>query len=361
MGSSFTIDHSKFTVLQDGGLQVETSVGTKLLTRQPNSRYFNERPGISDKDYHSTLGVSKKEYLKLVRSRNEKLRNFDQIRAIENVRQAKTVEFANPAFDDDDAPLIPTPENASPEWQKQPLTVKMKSALSDVVSTLSGNVNQLLSRFKPGEYQRLSEDDDVLEMEDLTPQQITETGEELEMMRGRLQELGPQFGPLIDDLNVIAREYHDEEDDEKRNQLDKAFADKKAELDTKLDELDKIRERKNAILKLVGISVATTGVAGALTGIFEAIANALGSDTAKDLLPKSTDPKDIAESGIGKMIKKKLEDLAAYFRDRYLNSSGTAKAFWHMMKNTVEYLQDHLWLIIATAIAILVYEINKKR
>ena len=77
LGFSFTIDHSKFTVLQDGGLRVETSAGTKQLTQKSNPRYFNERPGISDKDYHSILGVSKKEYLKLVRSRNEKLRNFE--------------------------------------------------------------------------------------------------------------------------------------------------------------------------------------------------------------------------------------------------------------------------------------------
>lgn len=122
------------------------------------------------------------------------------------------------------------------------------------------------------------------------------------------------------------------------------------------DNTEKMRKQRNIALGIAGAA----GVGGLLAGIFEAVANALGSDTAKQLIPKSTDPKDIAESGIGKMIKKKLDDLVNWFKDKYNNSSGTTKAFWHMMENSVEFLKDHLWIILATVIAIVAYEIQKK-
>ena len=79
------------------------------------------------------------------------------------------------------------------------------------------------------------------------------------------------------------------------------------------------------------------------------------------MIPKSTDPKDVAESGTGKMIKKKLDDLAKWFKGKYNNSSGTMKAFWHVMENTVEFLKDHLWIMLATVIAIVAFEFNKNK
>ena len=48
-----------------------------------------------------------------------------------------------------------------------------------------------------------------------------------------------------------------------------------------------MRKKRNTILKLFG--VGTAAVDGILTATFEAVANALGSDTAKYLLPKSTE------------------------------------------------------------------------
>ena len=162
-------------------------------------------------------------------------------------------------------------------------------------------------------------------------------------------------------MNELAKNISDSEDVEQKERLKTEYAEKKAQLDTRLDELDKIRQKRNAILKLVGVGVGTAGVAGILTGIFEAVANAIGSDTAKDLLPKSTDPKDIAASGIGKMIKKKLSELASYFHHKFLTSTGTVKAFWHMMENSVKYIQDNIWIIIAAALAIAAYEVQKKK
>jgi hypothetical protein len=198
------------------------------------------------------------------------------------------------------------------------------------------------------------------DIERLTPEQQQEIIADVEQMYGRLQDLGPQFPPIIDNMNDIAREYHASEDPDQRNRLEGLFAEQKTDLDVKLDELDKIRQKKNTILKILTAGAAATGIGGILTGIFEAIANALGSDTAKDLIPKSTDPKDIAESGIGRIVKKKLEDLAAYFHNMYLNSTGTVQAFWHMMENAVGFLEDHLLLIIAAALAALAIELNKK-
>ena len=59
-----------------------------------------------------------------------------------------------------------------------------------------------------------------------------------------------------------------------------------------------------------------------------------------------------------KMIKKKLDDLANWFKDKYNNSSVTMKAFWHMMESSVEFLKNHLWIILATVMAIEAYEMN---
>lgn len=78
--------------------------------------------------------------------------------------------------------------------------------------------------------------------------------------------------------------------------------------------------------------------------IFEAVAKALESEAANVFLSKFADTKEIAASGIRNMTPTKPSELAASFYDQCQNSVETVKAFWGMMVNAVEYLQDHMWL-----------------
>ena len=249
------------------------------------------------------------------------------------------------------------------EFRTKPVVERLKVSLRSAAASIAKTTRDLLTRFKPGDYRPLPDTEDFgekIEMERFPPEQRQGIGLELEQTRGRLQDLGPEFAPIIDEMNGIGREYNGSDDTTRRQELEQSFAEKKAELDAKLDELDKLRQKKNAILKLVLGAAVVTGIAGLLTAIFEAVANALGSDTAKNLVPKSTDPKNIIDSGIGQIIKKKLEELAAYFHERYVNSTGVSKAFWSMMEKSVQFMEDHLWIIIAVALAAAAYKVSKK-
>jgi hypothetical protein len=352
------IDHGNFIPLEDGGLSVKTSKGSRQIT-QKNPKMFLVEPKIPTNEYEKLFGFDKKEYDARVRARNTVVKDYIQARTIEVARLKTNIEFSNPAFEDPDAPLLPVPADEAPSWQKRKLVDKLKSSLTSTTTSITTTTRELLGKLKPNKYQPLPTEE--IEMGTLEPEQREKTVQDLEQMYGKLQGLGPQFAPIIDEMNEIAREYNESEDAEQRGQQETRFANKKAELDSKLDELDSLRKKKNTILKVVGGGLVATGIGigGVLAGIFEAVANALGSDTAKNLIPKSTDPKDIAESGIGKIILKKLDDLWNYFHDQYLNSVGTMKDFWHMMENAVDFLRDHLWLIIAGALALIAYEINK--
>lgn len=351
---SENIDHLKFMSLESGGLAVKTSEGSKTITQKGDPRLFSERPGIPFQEYESIFGIDRKEYASRVRARNNVVRDYIQSRTTETIRLT-TQEIYNPAFEDPDQSLIPMPEGESSEWQKQSLGAKLKSGLIGVVNSMSKTIGDVLARPKPTELDMADPEEDV-EMLDLS----TDQRNELEQMYGRLRELNPELGTLIDDMNTLATEIREETDTDKKAQLTTDYDEKKTTLDAKLDELDKIKNNKNVILKLLGVGAATTGIAGLLTGIFEAVANALGSEEAKDLLPKSSDPKDIAASGLGKAVIKRLTGLAAYFHDKYVNSSGTLKAFWRMMENAVEFIQDHLWILIASILALATFEINKR-
>lgn len=373
---SSDINHARFKPEYDQfgelkSLSVNTNKGPLSIT-QKDPRLFKERPGIPKGEYQTLFGFDREEYTARVRARNNVVRDYNQSRTTEMLRLAKPTlsqEFHNPAFNDPD--LMPTPIGESADWQKKPLGERFKSAAVSMADSMSESVRSLLTRFKPSEYQRLPTDDDdeVLQMDTLSPEQRQETGEELEDMYGRLRKLGPEMGENIDDMidktrRVKALEGKSTLTDGEAEQLEdlkQTLAGDQATLDLKLDEIEQISEKKKNILKLLGVGVGTTAVGGIIAGIFEAVANALGSDTVKDLIPKSSDPKDIAASGIGKLIIKKLEDLAAYFHEQFLNSTGMVKAFWHMMENAVKFMQDHMWILIATVLALVAVEINKKR
>ena len=219
---------------------------------------------------------------------------------------------------------------------------KLTFELNSGATSISKTTRELLGRLKPNEYQLLALDADI-ELNTLSPEQHQQIAAGLEQMYGRLQDLGPQFAPIIDEMNDIAKKYISNEDLDEKTLLETEFKTKKVELDAKLNELDEMRPKKKIILKLLSAGVATTAIGGIIiTGIFETVANALGSDTTKDRLPKLTDPKDIIESGLGQLITDKLKKLATYFHDMYLNSSRAFKALWHMIQNAVQFLQNNI-------------------
>ena len=345
------IPHDQFIPTQDGGLAVKTSQGSMTLT-QKDVRLFKERPGIPKNEYSTLFGIDRVEYKRRVEARNAFVRNEIESKTTDVVKES--IEFTNPAFED---PYLPSPINASEEWRSQTFKTRLSSAMVGAVSSVKETVGDLLSHLKPS--QRV--EDDNIQMVNLTAEDRDSTTSELEQMHGRLQDLGPESGALLDEINAMdikISKSPENVDSVKRTRSQKVD---QLHVKTKLEEFDKIRERKNIIIKLVVTWVGTAAAGGILTGIFEAIAKALGSDTAKDFLPKSSDPKDIADSGIGKAITEKLSGLAGYFREKYLNSVGTPKAFWHMLEKAVEYMKDNLWLIVAGALAITAYELNKKK
>ena len=258
---------------------------------------------------------------------------------------------------------------------------KAKAWLSDSGSSAKAKVSDFIDKLKSDRkksefsYRQLGKSDD-LEMSDLSEPDAEPEEEmgrlperELMALDQRLQTIEGQISLGLSKLADMTEQIYELENKEDKTpeeitQLQRLKDERDAQTqlvnDLKGDLADntaKMRKQRNIALG-VGGGLAAGGI---LTGIFEAVANALGSDAAKDLLPKSTDPKDIAESGIGKMILKKLSDLAEYFHEQFLNSTGTIKAFWHMMENSVAFMRDHLWILIASVLALTAYEINKKR
>ena len=219
-----------------------------------------------------------------------------------------------------------------------------------------------MTRFKPSDYQRLPSDEDLvdkIEMERLSPEQRQEIGTDLEQMYGRLQDLGPQFAPIIDEMNDIAREYNASEDPGQRDRLEMLFADKKTELDAKLDKLDKLREKKNTILKLLGVGIATAGIGGLLAGIFKAISNALGSGEGGGTGGGGGGGIPSDDNIVKKVLKKLasiLKDLASKALDALPGIIGSIVST--LLKSgaaVVSYFADHLWAFGA-AMGLIIYQ-----
>jgi hypothetical protein len=203
---------------------------------------------------------------------------------------------------------------------------------------------------------------DVTHPSRLPERELEAIDRRFQTIEGQVQIATSKVGEIT--TQIIELENIEEKTDDDQQKLDGLNDELRGQIEVMRDLKGQLAENTAKMRKQRNLALGITGAllgGGILTGIFELVANALGSDTAKDLLPKSTDPKDIAASGIGKAITKKLSGLATYFHDMFLKSDGTMKAFWHMMENAVEYLQDNLWIILAATLALVAYEINKKR
>ncbi len=328
-------DHSKFTMLDNDGLEVQTSKGKARLTQLSDPRLFlrTPTPDIPANEYRALFGISKEEYTRRIGKNNQ--------------------EVVRPA--DDDLETDQSQLSNSKDWV---------SSVKDVARTL---VDKLRGDRKKAEfnYRRVAEETEMTEMDKqegrLPERELVAIDQRFQTLEGQIQIASSKAVEVREKIKVLdgkadktpedisqLQRLHDELDG--HNEILKVLKGMYG------DEVAKMRKQRNIILGIAGV----TSVGGILATIFEAVANALGSDTVKELIPKSTDPKDIVESGLGKIIKKKLQELATYFHDRYLNSTGAVQAFWRMMENAVSFLEDHLWLVIAATLATLLYKLNKK-
>lgn len=327
-------DHSKFVALDNDGLAVKTSIGEKRLTQVSNPHLFLRDPGIPKPEYRTLFGIEKEEYQRRLGENNKSVvqpvdaKLDDEVRILDNFKE-RVLSLGSSA----------------------------KEAASDIVDRIKDS-----RREAEFEYIQMAEMSDAdAEREGLLPyREIVGIDKSFKTIEGQIQLAVAKAADAVDQIKLLEDKENKTPEDITRLQRLRDELDGHNEVLSVLkgryaDEISKMRKQRNIVL---GITAALA-VGGILTAIFEAVANALGSDAAKELIPKSTDPKDIAESGIGKLVKQKLEHLAAYFHDQYLNSSGASKAFWHMMENAVKFIEEHLWLLIASALAVLAYELSK--
>ena len=326
------IDHSKFVLMDDGGLAVKTSKGSQMLTYVRNPELFVKNPKIPTVEYQGLFGLNKDEYTKRVEKAN-----------------ARTIAPVDEEVDADQGNLT-----------------DFKSWLSKQGDTVKDRAKNFIDRLKSNRKTSEFNYREELEMSDiegrLPERELVAIDQRFQTIEGQISVAVSKAANLTEQIQQL-----DAKEDKSPNELAK-LQQLKDELDAQnglisdlkgdlSDNTAKMQKQRNLILDIGG------GLAAGriLMAIFEVIANALGSNAVKGLIPKSTDPKDIIESGIGKIIRKNLEDLAAYFNDRYLNTSGAVQAFWHMMENAVDGLESNLWIIIAAALTLLAYEINKHR
>ena len=356
LGITTVIDHTKFIPLENGGLVVKTNKGSIRITQQDNPKLYLVRPGIPTGEYEGLFGFDKQEYKRRV-----------------GLHNARVVEPVDVEVDEDQDWLddVSTPLLGKDVSDTGKSGASRESIGKIISNTVKGFIDRLKTNRIKSEfgYRQLATEGDDLEMEEFSrehPDRLPER--ELEAIDQRFQTIEGQIAIATSKAGdittqILELEQKSDRTEEEETQLSNLKDELQGQVDIVKDlkgqyaeNTEKMRKQRNIALGIVGAA----GAGGILAGIFEAVANALGSDTAKKLIPKSTDPKDIADSGIGKMIKKKLDDLAKWFKDKYLNSSGTTKAFWHMMENTVGFLKDHLWIILAAALAIVAYEYNKR-
>ena len=358
LGVDTTTDHSKFIPLENGGLAVKTSKGSVTITQKNKPKLYLKDPGIPKAEYPTLLGFTREEYRKRVDIHNTKI-----VTPADDL-----VDGDQDSLDDFTASLLGTGRSTPKEGPNY--ASRIATAIKDKVSNFMDRIkaNRIRSEY---DYQALGTiDDDDMEMTEFDaehPHRLPER--EIEAIDKRFQTIEGQLQIATSKVGEITTQIVDLE-----NKQDKS-ADEQQKLNDFNDELqgqieivaslkgqlaentEKMRKQRNIALGITGAAVA----GGVFAGIFELVANALGSDAAKDLLPKSADPKDIAASGIGKAVTNKLAGLAGYFHDKYIASTGTMKSFWHMMENAVKFMQQHLWIIIAAALAIVAFEVNKKK
>jgi hypothetical protein len=188
-----------------------------------------------------------------------------------------------------------------------------------------------------------SENDPALAQLETNAERLVRLEDELDDMRQRLEQDGQEDQSLKIQINK-----HLEDIKELRLGVKKGF-----------NLLEKISENKKKLIALVSGGAAT----GILGGIFGAIAEAFKNDpNVKKLIPKSADPKDIINSGIGEIVKSKLEDLKKYFNSKLTDATNpTAKKFWEMMRNITGFIEEHIWWFIALLMGLITYELTAKR
>lgn len=339
-----SIDHTKFIVSEKGDLYVKTSKGTSSLTQKQNNQLFLVRPQIPNAEYESLLGISKSEYKRRV-----------------GLNNARVVSPVDAEVDEDQNSL----ENFATTLLETP--TKIKERVGGFIDRLRSN--RIRSEFN---YQKLDDEISLTEFDAENPDRLPER--DLEAIDKRFQTIEGQIQIATSKVGEISLEISELEKQETRTsdedtKLGRLNDELQAQLqiinDLKNDyteNIAKMRRQRNIALG-IGVGVVGLGsiLGGILSSVFDTVTKVIGSDAVKDLIPKSTDPKDIANSGIGKIITKKLSDLADLFADKMKNSVGAWKSFWHMMEAAVKYMQAHLWLIVGMVLAMIAIEWNKKR